>query len=154
MGVQVHVYNTLAASDYGLLDEKSYEPRPNYWAALLWRRLMGNTVLDPRTPSAPGLHVYAHCLRGKPGGVALLAINADKHDAQSLEIPMKAEGYTLSSAQLDSKTVMLNGTTLKLGTGDTLPAFKPRAIAPGEITLQPASITFFAFPKADNASCW
>lgn len=153
MGVQVQMYNTLAASDYGLLDEKSYEPRPNYWAALLWRRLMGNTVLDSGTPSAPGLHVFAHCLREKPGGVALLAINADKRDVQSLEIPIKAEGYTLGSAQLDSKTVTLNGTTLKLGTGDALPAFKPKVIAPGEITLQPASITLFAFPKANNASC-
>jgi hypothetical protein len=25
----------LAASDYGLLDETSFAPRPNYWAALL-----------------------------------------------------------------------------------------------------------------------
>ena len=46
LGVQVHMHNTLASSDYGLLDEKTYEPRPNYWAALLWRRLMGTTVLD------------------------------------------------------------------------------------------------------------
>ena len=46
-GVQVNMHNTLASSDYGLLDEKTYEPRPNYWAALLWRTFMGTTVLDP-----------------------------------------------------------------------------------------------------------
>ena len=38
-GVQMVAHNTLAASDYGLLDEKTLRPRPNYWAALLWRRL-------------------------------------------------------------------------------------------------------------------
>ena len=44
---EVHVvaHNTLVASDYGLLDESTLTPRPNYWAALLWRRLMGTTVL-------------------------------------------------------------------------------------------------------------
>ena len=38
-GVQVVAHNTLAASDYGLLDEHTFAPRPNYWGALLWRRL-------------------------------------------------------------------------------------------------------------------
>ena len=33
-GVQVVMHNTLDASDYGLLDENTLEPRPNYWAAL------------------------------------------------------------------------------------------------------------------------
>ena len=63
LGVQVHMHNTLAASDYGLLDEKTYEPRPNYWAALLWHKLMGSVVLDPGAAPAPDLHLYAHCLR-------------------------------------------------------------------------------------------
>ena len=40
-GVKVVAHNTLAASDYGLLDEKTFVPRPNYWAALVWHRLMG-----------------------------------------------------------------------------------------------------------------
>ena len=63
LGVQVQMHNTLNASDYGLLDEKTYEPRPDYWAALLWRRLMGTTVLDPGPSSSANLHLYAHCLR-------------------------------------------------------------------------------------------
>jgi len=40
-GVQVVMHNTLAASDYGLLDENAFAPRPNYWGALLWRQLNG-----------------------------------------------------------------------------------------------------------------
>ena len=40
-GVQVVMHNTLDASDYGLLDENTLAPRPNYWGALLWRKLMG-----------------------------------------------------------------------------------------------------------------
>lgn len=49
-GVQVVMHNTLAASDYGLLDENTLAPRPNFWAALLWRQLMGTTVLDAGVP--------------------------------------------------------------------------------------------------------
>jgi hypothetical protein len=40
-----------------LLDENTLAPRPNYWAALLWRRLMGTTVLDSGVPIQKGLHV-------------------------------------------------------------------------------------------------
>src|SRR6202012_2545252 len=56
-GVQGGVHNTLAASDYALLDEQGSAPRPNYWGALLWRRLMGTRVLDTGVPIQMGLHV-------------------------------------------------------------------------------------------------
>jgi hypothetical protein len=54
--------NTLTGSDYGLLDEETFNPRPDFWAALLWHRLMGRIVLEPDVPSQPDLHVYAHSL--------------------------------------------------------------------------------------------
>ncbi|MGB6742983.1 MAG: hypothetical protein WBE38_04930 [Terracidiphilus sp.] len=152
-GVQVQMHNTLNASDYGLLDETTYEPRPDYWAALLWRRLMGATVLDPGPDPTPNLHLYAQCLRGKPGGVAVLAINADRAASQSLGISRGARRYTLTASKLTDSKVMLNGTVLELGAGDALPQIKGAAVAGGEIALEPASITFLAFPEAHNASC-
>ena len=57
-------HNTLAASDYALLDEDGPGPRPNYWAAVLWHRLMGPAVLDVVHHPAPDLSVYAHCTPG------------------------------------------------------------------------------------------
>ncbi|HUB85664.1 MAG TPA: hypothetical protein VL971_08220, partial [Rhizomicrobium sp.] len=82
-GVQVVIHNTLASSDYGLLDENTMAPRPNFWAALLWRKLMGNVVLDAGPTPAPALRLYAQCLRGQTGGVAFLAINTDSSSAHS-----------------------------------------------------------------------
>ncbi len=152
-GVQVHMHNTLAASDYGLLDEKTYQPRPNYWAALAWRRLMGTTVLDPGPTSAPGLRLYAHCLRNQPGGVALLAINANAKATAKIEIAAASDRYTLTAHELQSGSVELNGATLALGAGDELPAFKGLATPSGTSELPPASITFFAIQQADNAAC-
>ena len=94
-GVQVQMHNTLASSDYGLLDDNSMMPRPNYWAALLWHKFMGTTVLDSGVSTASNLHLYSHCLRGQPGGVALLAINTDPSASQSLDLAMTAERYIL-----------------------------------------------------------
>ena len=94
--VSVVFHNTLASSEYGLLDQNTFEPRSNYWAALLWRRLMGSTVLDAG-PLESQLHLYAHCWRGHPGGVTLLAINLSRTETKSLELPSSADRYTLSA---------------------------------------------------------
>jgi heparanase 1 len=152
-GVQVVAHNTLSASDYALLDEKTLEPRPNYWAALLWRRLMGTTVLDAGTMAETGLHVYAHCLAGKPGGVALMVLNTDRSAAKGLAIDAAAERYTLTADELDSGRVKLNGRELRLGANDALPGLRGESVRAGEVEFAPASITFLAVGNADNESC-
>ena len=152
-GVQVHMHNTLAASDYGLLDEKTYEPRPNYWAAVLWHKLMGTVVLDPGPSPSASLHLYSQCMPKHSGGVTLLVINADRDHAQSLEIATTSERYTLTARDLTSKTVLLNGSELKLGGNDSLPSLSGVDTKPGSVSFAPASITFLAVPKANNASC-
>jgi hypothetical protein len=151
--VRVVIHNTLAASDYGLLDEKTFTPRPNYWAALLWRRLMGSTVLDSGIPIREGLHVYAHCLRGTPGGVALLAINNSRTVSQTLQQTAAADRYTLSAQTLEGGEVQLNGQALNLQADGELPTIQGRRTPAGTITLAPATVTFLAFPDAGHASC-
>ncbi len=152
-GVQVNMHNTLAASDYGLLDENTYAPRPNYWAALLWHRFMSTTVLDPGPSPAPSLHLFAHCLRNQPGGVALLVINANRDGPQFLKIPFASERYTLSAETLQDSHVELNGVELQLGADDALPQMKAIPNRAGAIAFAPASITFLALPKASNPAC-
>lgn len=152
-GVQVVAHNTLASSDYGLLDENTLTPRPNYWAAFLWRRFMGATVLDPGPAPAAGLHIYAHCLRGVPGGVAVLAINSGRVETQSLELSAAAERYTLTAQDLTSSRVRMNGSELKLGSGDALPQLTGVPTSAGRVTMAPASIAFLAIPNAHNGSC-
>jgi heparanase 1 len=94
--VRVVAHNTLVAHDYGLLEGQSFTPKPNYWAGLLWRHLMGTNVLESGVPIQAGLHLYAHCLRGRPGGVAVLAINTDTTASRSLTVATAGERYTLS----------------------------------------------------------
>ncbi len=152
-GVQVVIHNTLAASDYALVDETTLVPRPNYWSALLWRRLMGTTVLDAGASPSSDLHLYAHCLRNHPGGVALLAINADRANAQALHVPAKSERYSLTAKDLLSTEVDLNGSELRVGATGDLPQFTGKSQTAGTVTFAPASITFLAIANAGNASC-
>ncbi|MFN8093243.1 MAG: hypothetical protein U0599_13675 [Vicinamibacteria bacterium] len=154
LGVQVVMHNTLAASDYALVDEETLEPRPSYWAALLWRRLMGTTVLEGAAPPDAGVHVYAHCLAGRPGGVALLAVNTDRTGGREIVLPARSERYTLTSSKgLDSHTVELNGRTLALATDAPLPALAGAAEKAGPVALPAASVTFLAVPEARNPVC-
>ena len=152
-GVQVVMHNTLAGSDYGLLAEKTFTPRPNYWAALLWHRLMGTIVLDPGVPVQAGLHVYAHCDPARSGAVSILAINTSSDAQHALTILLAAERYTLSAAHLQSTTVQLNARTLALGAEDTLPAIAGSPAPAGVVKLPPATITFLAVPRAANPAC-
>jgi hypothetical protein len=150
-GVQVVAHNTLAASDYGLLDEKTLRPRPNYWAALLWRRLMGTTVLDAGVHN--GTHLYAHCRRGVRGAVTLLAINTDRTTSAILRLPVTSERYTLSADHLQSGDVTLNGTALELGPNDDLPQFAAVTSPPGPVEIGPATIAFLTVGDAGNPAC-
>ncbi|WP_245334884.1 hypothetical protein [Bradyrhizobium mercantei] len=152
-GVQVVMHNTLAASDYGLLDERTHLPRPNYWAALLWRRLMGTTVLDAGVPGQPGFHVYAHCARDIPDGIALLVINNDRLAEHKLTLSDTSQRYTLASASPADGNVQLNGGTLALGASDQIPTLNGDAAAAGTVVFAPATITFLTVANAGNANC-
>ena len=85
--VKTVMFNTLASSDYGLLDEQSLDPRPNYWAALFWTRTRGPRALDPGVAPVETLRVYAECMNGSPGGVTLLVLNTGNSSEASLKLP-------------------------------------------------------------------
>lgn len=152
-GVQVVLHNTLASSDYGLLDEDSYEPRPNYWAMLLWKRTMGQVVLDPGTPGTGALRIYAHCAKGKKGGVTLLALNTDTQDEKTLTVPAAGQRFTLTAPELASTKVLLNGVELKAASDGSVPVLDGQPTAAGVVKLPPASITFLILPAVRNKSC-
>jgi len=152
--VQTVMHNTLVASDYGLIDEDTFEPRPNYWAALLWRQLMGNVVLDAGEQPNAHTYVYAHCLRDTPGGVAVVALNIHRDNTSQLVLSDVAKRYTLSAEDsLETLSVLLNGETLAMSEDNRLPELSGQDVAGDSVELQPASITFLTAPEAANAAC-
>ncbi len=149
-GASAVFHQTLVGGNYGLLDPETFAPRPNYWAALLWRRTMGSKVLDAG-PLQPGLHLYAHCAAGRPGAVTVAAINT-RTEPMTLDLGGPTQTYALAAPDLQSKSVTLNQAPLALGAKDALPKLIP-ALSSGKVTLAPTSIAFIVLPKAANPAC-
>ena len=142
-GVQVVMHNTLARSEYALLEHDTHDPRPSYWAALLWGKLMGTQVYDANN-LAPGVNVYVHNKKGGSVGHTALIINATKSD-YFFEIPNKAKQYLLTADSLDTKTVHLNGKALKLNSDDSLPNISGERIEAGDVRIPSHGILFLSF---------
>lgn len=152
-GVKVIMHNTLAASDYGLIDQNIFEPRPNYWATLLWHKLMGTSVLDPQIAAARNAYIDAQCREGRRGGVTLLVINADRQRSFDLKLPIAGERYTLTAKQLEGSAVELNGKPLRLTSSGDIPQFKGEPVNADHVSFAPASITYLTIANAGNPNC-
>ena len=114
-------HNTLASSDYGYLQHGTFEPRPNYFACLLWTRLMGNVCFASGEEIREGAHVYAHSRKDGKDGYAYLIVN-NSAEATTVELPKEAEAYILTGKDgLRSRVMCLNGHDLVLGENDELP---------------------------------
>ena len=135
-------HNTLASSDYGYLKHGSFLPRPNYFAVLLWNRLMGKTCYASGEEIREGAHVYAHSRKDGKDGYVYLIIN-NSCDATTVALPKEAEAYILTGKTgLRSRVMCLNGQDLVLGENDTLPELKGVPVS-GEVELPPYACGFF-----------
>lgn len=135
-------HNTLASSDYGFLNHDTFEPRPNYFAVLLWNRLMGTTVYDCNDPNIEGLHIYCHSRKdGKPG-ITYLIINNSPSDPAVVIASKDSSRYTLSAKTIRSAVMQLNGRDLTFLAPCRIPDLSPIKQVPGTIELAPLSCTF------------
>ena len=139
-GVECVMHNTLCASDYGMLDGRTHEPRAKYWAAWLWARFMGNEVFDPGLQLREGLHVYAHSRRDGQG-YALAVVNNSRTDSTSVRVPLGSVAYVLTGPDLRGLTVECNGRILSMIDDRTLPEVVGTTVV-GVSELPPVSVTF------------
>ena len=136
-------HNTLASSDYGFLKHGTFLPRPNYFAVLLWNRLMGQTVFDSGIALEAGKRVYAHSRKDGQNGYAYLVVNNSWTEKTSVELPGEAEAYILTgNGKFRSRTMLLNGKELVLGENDALPELTGVKVS-GTVELEPGSCAFF-----------
>ena len=134
-------HNTLASSAYGFLEHGTFEPRPNYFAVLLWNRLMGETVYDSGEKIREGAHVYCHSRKDGKAGLVYLVIN-NSDEVTTVDLPAPATVYALwGEGKLRSRTMTLNGKPLVLGEGDELPALLG-VLAESKLDVAPGGCTF------------
>ena len=136
-------HNTLASSDYGFLQHGSFDPRPNYFAALLWTRLMGECCYAAENPRKEGAHVYAHSRKDGQDGYCYLVINNSLTEETTVSLPKDAELYILSgNGNMRNKVMYLGDKPLTLGEGNTLPCLDGEKVCAGEYKLPAGSCSF------------
>lgn len=139
-GVKVIMHNTLAASEYALLEHYTFNPRPNYWAALLWSKFMGTKVYESPN-QVEGLDIFIHSLKNSEKGYAIMVVNPTKKES-SLNLSSSAKQYSLTADELLGKTVKLNGKELKLGVDDSIPEISGMIVEKGTIKVPALSTVF------------
>ena len=136
-------HNTLASSDYGFLQHGTFDPRPNYFAVLLWQRLVGNTCYSVVNPAKEGAHVYCHSRKDGKSGYCYLIINNSLTEATEISLPAKAEMYVLTgNGNMRNKVMYLNDKPLALCKNGRLPALAGKKVSAGTHTLPAGSCTF------------
>ena len=133
LGVSVMCRQQISADGYGLVT-KALVPMPDFFTAILHKRLLGTTVLNAtvlKTDSTDDgmVRVYAHCGRNGSGTVALSFVNLLGSPVE-LTLPavmatVPRQEWHLSAQALSSRTMMLNGEALELTADGTLPAMPP-----------------------------
>lgn len=163
---QPMIRQTLVGSHYGLLDPDTLAPRPDYWAALLARRLVSGRMLSvERSGTNPYLRSYAACTPSgtghRRGAVTYWFVNLSPSEparlrlrgVEGVEGGTGAEWYRLTAASLQASEVRLNGEPLRYDGGE-LPELMGVVEAPSAVgaSIAPASYAF-AVVDADAAAC-
>lgn len=135
-------HNTLASSDYGYLKHGTFDPRPNYFAVLLWNRLMGKTCYSVPNNLVEGAHVYCHSRKDSKDGHVYLVINNSWTETTTVQFDGTAQAYVLTGKTgIRSRTMCLNGKDLVLGANDELPDLTGEAVS-DKIELAPGACAF------------
>lgn len=161
---------SLIGGNYGLLDTTTFKPNPDYYSALLWRRLMGRKVLSTTSNGTRKLRAYAHCAR-ESEGITLILINLDGNSTAKVVVSSKSpivsslnhnvsrftrEEYHLTApnGNLQSRTMLLNGNILTVNKNGEIPNLEPIEVNVMEpVIVAPFSIVFVHMPSFYAPAC-
>ena len=87
----------LCATD-GMLDCETHAPLPDYYAGILWSKLMGTGVLAVTSSTEPdaarSVRAYAHCAANRTAAVTVLLINLQPRTATNVSLGQLVSGTT------------------------------------------------------------
>ncbi|XP_059699888.1 heparanase isoform X2 [Haemorhous mexicanus] len=155
------------AGTYHLVDA-NFEPLPDYWLSLLYKKLVGTKVLQVSLAGANKrkLRVYLHCTSSlnpkyREGDVTLFALNL-YNVTQHLELPdylssKHVDQYLLlpyGKENILSRSIELNGHVLRMLNDETLPELIEKPLGPGSLLGLPAfSYGFYVIKNAKAIAC-
>lgn len=131
---------------------------PNYWAALLWKRLMGTSVYaaSVQGDASARVRLYVHGGAADAGASwALCLVNLGANATAVTGLPTacgsrQVYALTAPGANTTSRVVLLNGAALELAPDGGLPEIRPRAEeCASRLALPPMSATFVVMEKGE-----
>jgi heparanase 1 len=162
-GEPVTVRQSLSGASYGLLDEDTLEPRPDYYVSVAFRRLAGHVALAATVSDPENLfRAYAHCTPPSapgysPGAVTLIGINLDRRHAARIRLEgataIGAEVYLFTASDLTSRVPYLNHQPLRTAADGTPPPLVPASLEGETLTLPNVSYAFAILPNARAEAC-
>ncbi|XP_046553605.1 heparanase-like [Haliotis rubra] len=163
MGLKGVLRQDFYAGNYGLIDHGTFDPLPDYWSTVLYKRLVGDAVFSVEASvDNSTIRAYAHCTKPSfsygygPGSVTMYFL-LPTDNTTSITFPQfpnqPVDVFWLTPVDgLTSKTVALNNNPLKL-VNNTLPELKPYRTGRNTVTFPGKSFGFLVFPEADVAAC-
>lgn len=155
------VYNrqTLIGGYYSMFDHHTLRPHPDWWAAVLHKRLMGTQVLSASS-SDSGVFAFVHCSKGDaPSGAVTMALVNIGDSERSISFSgvgssSSQDEYCLTSDKLNSNSVQLNGgAKLEMADDGSIPELLPRRSSSGAFVLPGHSACFVTLRNAAHAAC-
>ncbi|XP_016360626.1 inactive heparanase-2-like [Sinocyclocheilus anshuiensis] len=176
-GIDVVLRHSFFDYGYNHLVDQHFNPLPDYWLSLLFKRLVGPRVLAvhvaglQRKPR-PGrvirdkLRIYAHCTSFHNhdyvrGSITIYIINLHR-SRKKIKLAGTLRNKTVhqyllqpfGTDGLHSMSVQLNGEPLRMVDNETFPELKPRTLRAGRtIAMPPVSIGFYVIKNINAYGC-
>lgn len=152
-GQEVVIRQTLVGSDYGLIDDQTYLPRPDYWASLMWKYFMGEQPLLISS-SDKKLRVYAHCSKRAPENVVFLLINIGS-EAVMVRSGLSGKIARITAQDLFGKRIKINDTSISEDTKveDFFGVLEGMPAAKESFLMESTSYAFVVGDKKHSALC-
>ncbi|XP_015722581.1 inactive heparanase-2 isoform X4 [Coturnix japonica] len=127
-GIDVVVRHSFLDHGHNHLVDQNFNPLPDYWLSLLYKRLIGPKVL--------AIHVAGLQRKPRPGRVIRDKLRIYAHCTSS------------------HKSVQLNGQPLAMVDDGTLPELKPRPLRAGRtLVIPPLTMSFYVVKNVNALAC-
>ncbi|XP_067658340.1 heparanase-like [Haliotis asinina] len=163
MGLKVVLRQDFYAGNYGLIDHPTFDPLPDYWLTVLYKRLVGGAVFSVKASvDNSTIRAYAHCTKPTsyygyvPGSLTMYFL-LPTDNTTSITFPQfpsqPVDVFWLTPVGgLTSKKVRLNGKPLAL-LNSQLPRLPPKTFTSGSVTAPGKSFGFVVIPGANVTAC-
>ncbi|XP_071109367.1 heparanase-like isoform X1 [Haliotis cracherodii] len=161
-GIKTVIRQDLYGSYNSLIQPNTFDPNPDYWVTLLYKRLVGSRVFNLTTSADNSVRVYAHCAKQTSyydygsGSVVLYAVNLNRNNVtfsllQFGDRHLDVFWLTSQGNNITATVVQLNGSPLHL-INNAFPALNPLKLT-SYLTIPALSLGFVVIPDAKVKLC-